>query len=111
MFNFAITVKRNNARPEEVCESDYDVWVANAKEKGLLVTDLFYEHDSKGRLHMHAVGQHKDKYFLRRALCVHGYGQRIDFLPTWLDLSHWNDYILKDQFQGYQFLDPDVNGH
>jgi len=110
MFNYAVTVSRNNAMPEEVAESDYDIWRANAQSKGLVMTDWYYERDRKGRLHMHGIATHKRANMLRRSVQLHGYHQRIDILPTWLDLSHWNEYILKDQFQGYQFLDPDVNG-
>jgi len=107
MFNFAVTVKKNNCKAEEATIGHYEEWIANAALKGFRVKDVVYERDPKGRLHMHGIGTHEKSNFLRRRLLLDGYHQRIDILPNWLDLSHWNEYMLKEQYQEYQFVDPD----
>lgn len=91
--NYAFTVKCNTKGYYPMV-SDYIDWIQNAQSKGCKIDVYYFEIDSKDRLHMHGVMRAKKDLF-KKSLVFKSFHQRIDEIPSFLDLQKWGDYISK----------------
>jgi len=91
---YAFTVKYTmlNKMP---MPSDYEAWMNNAEKKGFDIQCHYFELDKKGRLHIHGCAI-ADKNFYKKSVLHAGYHQKIDAIPSFMDLQVWSDYISKD---------------
>lgn len=96
---YAFTVKCNSkfATKEELEE-----WIEHAESKGFRVQTYYFELDKKDRLHMHGVALAPPNLYKKRLL-YNNYHQRIDMIPSFLDLQKWVDYIEKDYINSYEY--------
>lgn len=97
MYKFAVTLKDNHTPVEELNQAIYEEWITNAKRFGFIMEDYFFENDTKGRLHLHGIGTHNQKSFLKKKLMYRRMHQRIDILQEWIDIETWRNYMKKDQ--------------
>lgn len=100
--NYAFTVK-DNTKGKYPMVSDYEQWIQHARGRGFDIQTYFYELDKKDRLHVHGIAI-ADKRFYKRSLMWKSMHQRIDELPTFLDLQNWSDYIEKDYINSMEYL-------
>lgn len=90
---YAYTVKRNDV--DYPMPYDYEEWLQNASNHGFQDLTHYYEFDSKGKLHMHGIGSAPVRFYKKKTL-LKGYHQKIDILPTQMDMKRYADYIQKD---------------
>lgn len=99
--NYAFTVKCNT-HGHYPTMADYKEWILHAQSKGVDVEAYYYEIDSKDRLHIHGVFS-GPKNLYKRGLLFKSFHQRIDEIPSFLDLQHWADYITKDYVNDFEY--------
>ncbi len=91
---YAVTVKLI-LKNRDPTEESYLVWIDHAKSKGLELLTRRYERDSKGKLHLHALGIGRSNIF-KELMLLYGFHQRIDRLKCHADKVKWESYIDKD---------------
>jgi len=114
---YAFTVKCNS---RHALEKDFHDWMENAMKWAFDIQCYYFELDSKDKLHIHGVAI-ADNGFYKKKLMYNNFHQRIDELPSFLDLERWckyiqEDYVNEDEYRqmlisydirhnGYCFLD------
>lgn len=91
---YSFTVK-DNSKNHYPMPCEYNEWIDNAYQKGFDVQCYFYELDSRGRLHMHGCAIAKPNFY-KKSLLYKGFHQKIDVIPSFIDLARWSDYIQKE---------------
>lgn len=98
---YGFTVKRNDVKYPQ--EEDYEDWIANANSKGFNVLCHYFELDSKRKLHVHGVAL-APKNFYKQNLLFKKMHQRIDEIPSFIDLQRYTDYIQKEFVNTDEYL-------
>lgn len=83
--------------------ADYHDWLRNAESKGCKINCHYFEIDSKDRLHMHGVLE-ASKNLFKKSLVFKSFHQRLDEIPSFLDLKKWSDYIQKEYVNEDEYM-------
>lgn len=90
---YAFTYKLNSKSEPEA--EDYRFILKLLSTKGD-VLDFVYEHDSKGKLHIHGYMNFRKKPYLA-SLCPKGYHSMFKTIDTEEELKGWLSYMNKDK--------------
>jgi len=89
---FAFTYKLNNKLEPE--SEDYRYVIKLLSTKATII-DFVYEHDSKGKLHIHGLADFGRKKPYLTSLCPTGYHSCFRPLKTEEDVNGWVSYMRK----------------
>lgn len=91
---YAVTVKYNKGPPNSVMRFHYDIWLDNARRKGMQIHRFVYEFDHCKRLHVHAIVSGRKNMYINK-FQLRGYHQDIQKIDTQEDKFNWEGYMDK----------------